>query len=172
VVTDRPVIAQAIVGLDAEVDRREAQRDPPPMVCSSSHDARTKPAEVRAGRRRVRLTLDGPRTRRCDELILHTISWFQRVSGYARATAGKLVGPNVLFEILHRVQPRPGLKHDDVQPAFGENLGSGSPPCSRSNNANVIHLRRTADLRHEESSPTHWNEPKSAIIVPASRSHV
>src|SRR5579859_3258958 len=44
-VTERPVVASAIVRADFEVHRRHAERDPAPVVGTSANDARTEPEE-------------------------------------------------------------------------------------------------------------------------------
>ena len=59
----------------------------------------------------------------------------------ASAAMRQIVGPDMLLEILFRIQRRARLQHHDVQAAFGEHFGGRAARRARSNDADVIHFR-------------------------------
>src|ERR1700704_5285351 len=48
-VSDGPILAEAIARGGFEIDGSKAQRDAPPVIGAAADDARTKPLEIRAG---------------------------------------------------------------------------------------------------------------------------
>src|SRR5947209_182848 len=122
VVSDGPIISQAVVRLSPEIDRSKAQRDSTPMVGASAHDARAIPAKGRAGRSGVGLAFDRPRSRRCDEFVFETVAQLQSMSADAAAAMRQFVRPHVLFEVFTRIESWARFQHYDAQAAFGKHL--------------------------------------------------
>src|SRR5579859_6718238 len=60
VVSNWPIVAQAVARAGFEVDRCEAQGDSPPMICPAPNNPRTEPLEVSAGSRGVWFAFDVP----------------------------------------------------------------------------------------------------------------
>ena len=117
------------------------------MIGAAANDARAKPAEGGARSRGIGLAFDLPKSVGRQELAVKIVL----LSAHADATVGQLVGPDVFFVILFRIERRAGFKQDNIQAAFGKNLGSGAPGSPRANNADVINFWRTDDLGHREA---------------------
>src|SRR5579863_656623 len=71
VVSERPVVAHAVVRADFEVNGSKAQGNASPVIGAPAHDARAKPAEGGTGSRDVGLALDFPRAVRRHEFIAY-----------------------------------------------------------------------------------------------------
>ena len=61
---------------------------------------------------------------------------------------GQVVRPRHHLEVFLGIERRAGLEQRNVQAAFGENFGRHAAACARPNDAYIIGLRRTDDLRH------------------------
>ena len=125
-------------GARPEIDRSEAERDASPVIGASTDDAGAEPAELRSGSGSVRLAFNFPGAVGRHEFVAQFVP---ELSADADAAMGQFVGPDVLFEILLRIQRRTRLQHHDVQAAFGEHFRGGAACRPRSNDANVIDFR-------------------------------
>src|SRR5579864_9646595 len=103
------------------------------MIGAASDNSRTEPAEARSHSHRVGLALNVPETVRREELaeVLHGLA------ANARATMGQLIRPDVLFEIFGRIQRATSFKHDNAQPAFGENFRGRDRKSTRLNSSHM-----------------------------------
>ena len=59
---------------------------------------------------------------------------------------GKVIGPDVLFEIFFRGEGRTGLEHDDAETACGEDFGGSASGRAGADDADVVELGRADDL--------------------------
>src|SRR5579863_10357540 len=107
------------------------------MVGAAAFDPRPKPAKRRSWSRSVGLAVNLPKSIRSQEL---TVQLVPRLTSDARSAMGQLVRPHVLFVIGTGIQPRPCLQHDYIQTAFGQHLGGGTAPRTRTDDADVVYL--------------------------------
>ena len=142
-VGDGPVVAHAIGGAGPEIHRSEAESDASPVIGAAAHDAGAEPAELRSRRGGVGFAFDFPGAVGRDEFV---IQFMPVLAADADAAMRQLVGPDVLFEILFRIQRRARFQHHHVQAAFGEHFRGRAACRARSNDADVIHFRANERL--------------------------
>ena len=138
VVGDRPVVAEAVDALAAEVVGAEAQRDAAPVVRAAAEHAAAEPAP-RAVADRVGLALDVPAAEAAVVVA-------ERLLVAAPAARRRVVVPREHRAVLGRVPHRPALEHHDVGAGLGQHLGGGAAAGARSDDADVVDLGRTNDL--------------------------
>ena len=137
-VGDGPVVAHAVGGAGPEIDRSEAESDASPMIGAATHDAGAEPAELRSRRGSVGFAFDFPGAVGRHEFVAQ---FMPELAADTDAAMRQLVGPDVLFEILLRIQRRARLQHHYAEAAFSEHFRGGATRRARSNDADVIHLR-------------------------------
>ena len=137
-VGDGPVVAHAVGGAGPEIYRREAESDASPVIGAAAHDAGAEPAELRSWRGSVGFAFDFPGAVGRHEFVAQ---FMPELSADANAAMRQLIRPDVLFEILLRIQRRARLQHHDTQAAFSQHFRGGAAGRARSNDADVIHLR-------------------------------
>ena len=131
IVGDRPVVAEAIEALAAEVIRAESQRDAPPVIGPPAEHARAEPVELAARRRRVRLTLERPAAE-------GAVEFAEMPLGRRRAAAGRVVAPRVHEGVGGRVPHRPRFEHDDVGAGLGQDHGGHAAAGTGPDHADVV----------------------------------
>ncbi len=141
VVGEGPVVAEAIHAAAPEVIGAPAQRDAAPVIGAAAEHAGPEPVELRAGRRGVRLPFQLPAAPGRVELA-------KRPFG-RRTTARRLVGPAQHLAIAGLIPLRTGFQHADLGASFGEHLGGHPAASARSDDDDVVDLRRTDDLHVE-----------------------
>ena len=120
-----------------EVGGAEAQGDASPVVGAAAFDAGAKPSEARAGSSGVGLAIDLPKAIGSHEFSVELVAGSASDIG---STMGEFVGPDVLLEILFRVQDGASLEHDNAQSTFGQHLGGCSPSRARADDTDVVWL--------------------------------
>src|SRR5208282_6929497 len=139
-VTERPVVAHAVMRANLEVHRSHAQRDASPVVRAAADDAGTKPAEVRTRSGNVRFAFDLPCTVGGAEFIF--------LAADTNAAMGQVVRPDVFLIVSFGNDWWPGLEQHHIQTALGEDLGCRTSGRPGADNANVVGFGRALDL-HE-----------------------
>ncbi len=127
VIGNWPVIAHPVGGTRFEIYRSKSQRDASPVIGAATDDARPKPAKARSRRRGVRFAIDLPCAVRRRKFV---VDFAAKLAANANATVRQIVRPEVFFVIFFRIERRAGLEHDNVQPAFGQNLGGRATPSA------------------------------------------
>ena len=145
VVRDRPVVAEAVHALPAEVVRSPAQRDPAPVVRAAAEHPRAIPVPLLPGRDGVRLALELPPADAPVELA-------EVALGGRRPAPRRLVRPPEHRRIGRRIPFRAGLEDHDARTRLGEHLGGHAPAGARAHDAHVIRVSGADDL-HESGSP-------------------
>ena len=143
-VGDRPVVAETIEALPAEVVGTEPERDPPPVIRAPAEHARPEPVELAARAVGVGLAFERPPAERRVELP-------ELLLLGRRPAARRIVRPLEHVRLARGIPHRPGLEHDDVGPRFGEHLGGHPAAGAGADDADIVE-RAAADDLHGESS--------------------
>ncbi len=116
------------------------------MIGAAANDAGAEPVELRPRRRGVGFAFDFPGAVGRHELVAQFVP---ELTADADAAMGQLIGPNVFFEILFRIQRRARLQHDHAEAAFSQHFRGRATCRARSNDADVVNLGRTNYLGHQ-----------------------
>ena len=141
-VGDRPVVAETIEALPAEVVGAEPQRDPSPVIRAAAEHARSEPVELAARAVRVGLAFERPPAERRVELA-------ELLLLGRRPAPRRVVRPLEHVRLARRVPHRPGLEHDDVGARFGEHLGGHPAAGAGADDADVVERAAADDLHGE-----------------------
>ena len=144
-IAERPVVAHAVHRAHFEIHRSKAQSNPSPVIGASPNDARAKPSEFGSRSRGIRLAVNFPETVRRQKFVVQLMPV---LASDAHSAMRQVVGPQVLFVILFRIQRRTSFQHDDAQPAFRQHLRCSAATGTGSNDADVVLLGRSNYLRH------------------------
>ncbi len=150
VVVDRPIRAQAVERVRFEVVIGEAQRNPAVVIGAAAHDSRAPPHELGTLGDSVRLAFEMPVAGRRGEISERPRRFAEVLFGVRPGAAMvHLVRPDMLFEILHGIQHRPGLEQRHVDSQIGEHFGDGAAAGAGANYNHVVHLGTALDLQHD-----------------------
>ena len=150
-VGDRPVVAEPIEALPAEIIGTEAQRDASPVIGAAAEHPRPEPVERAARTVGIGLALERPAAKR--RIELSELLFLGR-----RATARRVVRPLEHVRLARRVPHRPGLEHDDIGARLGEHLGGHPAAGAGADDADVV--KRTA------ANDLHGSGPRVSFVLP------
>ncbi len=138
-VSDGPIVAEAVARGGFEIDGSKAERDATPVIGAAADDAGTKPLEIRAGSGSVGLAFDIPGAVGSKELA----EIFAGFATDASAAMRQFVWPQEHLKILFRSDVRPGFQQHAVQAALGKDFRGHATARAGADDADVILLRRT-----------------------------
>ena len=152
VVGDGPVAAQAVEGIGFEIVIGKAQGDAAVVVGASAQDARTEPVATFASLGDgVGFAGNIPVAVGRGEIAPLLASEIE-LGSRARAAMVDFIGPDVLFEILLRIEHGSGFEQRDVDSLIGEHFHGSAAAGAGTNHHDVMHLRRTLNLGHRPLS--------------------
>ena len=141
-VGDRPVVAETIKALPAEVIGAEPERDPSPVIRAPAEHAGPEPVELAARAVGIGLAFERPPAERRVELP-------ELLLLGRRPAARRIVRPLEHVRLARGIPHRPGLEHDDVGPSFGEHLGGHPAAGAGADDADIVERAAADDLHGE-----------------------
>ena len=90
------------------------------------------------------------------DIELMTSGFVVAAAANSDAAVRQIVGPEMLSIIAGGIQQRPRFEHHNIETALGQDLRRHATSGARSYDADVIYLRRTRNLKHQDlAAPIH-----------------